>query len=559
MTFDPMTGKPIEENDTSSVQYDPMTGEPISQPEAPQQEAGGFDPMTGEPIGQPEAPQQEAGGFDPMTGMPIGQGAPQQEAGGFDPMTGMPIGQGAASNQGAAGFDPMTGMPIGQGAGYNPMPEQNPKGKNNKLPLLIGVVAAVVALAVVVFVIINSGLLLGKADKVILATSNTLKDAPHFVEALEPLNVLNGNKYTVSASGEMDGDKMSGELRVNDKEKQVSITLDFDGYPKLEVLAGIDSKSVKAQIPAISKNVFVYNYTQNNKGYLVDEIDDIDELNSLLESLSKSSNKNISEEIKKVIVKEFKSLKFANAEKEEYTINEKDVTCKGYVATVTSDNLINIVDGIEAVMNDYYASMYDNDMLDTDDIAEEFEDLSEEFEDFDDIEISFYIYKNKLAAIKIDGEDMDQKVEFCFEGGDYRMQNMALKSGSYKLLIKGEDNGSKEEFTLKERYGSDSEQIGSLEYNYESGKFSVNLSGTSFSGKLTKSGSGMTIKIDRIGSYYYIENLELTISEGAKMKKYQGKEFDLGNADEDEFTDLSEDIMDELYDSDLYYLLNDLF
>ena len=524
MTFDPMTGKPIEENDASSVQYDPMTGEPISQPEAPQQEVGGFDPMTG-----------------------------------------MPIGQGATPEQGVAGFDPMTGMPIGQGAGYNPMPEQNPKGKNNKLPLLIGVAAAVIVFAVLVFAVISSGLFLGKSGKVMNAINNTFKDKPHFVEALEPLDILNGNKYTVSVSGEMDGDKVSGELRVNDKEKQVSITLDYDGYPKLEVLAGIDSKSVKAQIPAVSKNVFVYNYTQNNKGYLVDEFDDIDELNSLLESLSKSSNKNLSEEIKKVIVNEFKSLKFTNAEKDEYTINEKDVTCKGYVATVTSDNLVNIVDGIEAVMNDYYASMYDNDMLDTDDIAEEFEDLREEFEYFDDIEISFYIYKNKLAAIKLDGEDMDQKVELCFEGGDYRMQNMTLKSGSYKLLIKGEDNGSKEEFTLKERNGSDSEQIGSLEYNYDSGKFDITVGSKNVSGKLIKSGSGLTVKMEEIDiDYYYfysytLKNLELTISESVKMEKYQGKEFDLGNADEDKFIELREDIIDELYDNDLYYLLDDLF
>ena len=83
----------------------------------------------------------------------------------------------------------------------------------------------------------------------------------------------------------------------------------------------------------------------------------------------------------------------------------------------------------------------------------------------------------------------------------------------------------------------------------------------SIEGKLTKSGSGLTMKIDRLGSYYgpYLEDVELTISKNVKMEKYSGKEFDLGNADEDELMELGEEIQDELYDSDLYYLLEDLF
>ena len=532
MTFDPMTGKPIEDNEESSLQFDPMTGEPINQSAAPQQNApGGFDPMTGEPINQSAAPQQNA-------------------PGGFDPMTGKPINQSAAAQQNApGGFDPMTGKPI--------------KAKKKKLPIFIGIAAAVAVFAVVVCAVISSGLFLGKSGKVMKAAANTFKDQPHIMKVLEPLSALAGDKFTVSASGEVNGNQISGEARVSGKEKQVSVLLDFESYPKVEMLAGIDSKSVKVQIPVVSKKVFVYNYKEKNTGYLVDEIDDIDTVNAMLESFAQGSNNDIYKELTKVVLKEFTSLELVNAEKEEFTINDKDVNCKGYTAIVTGNNFIHIIDGMEDIINNNYAFLYDNELLDTEDLVDEFDDLRDEFEDMEDIHATFYIYKNQLAAIRLEGEDLDGKMELSFEGGDYRMQNMTFKSGSYRVQLKGEDNGSKEKFTLKTRNGngSRSQDIGSLEYNYENDKVTISVGAYSIEGKLTKSGSGLTMKIDRLGSYYgpYLEDVELTISKNVKMEKYSGKEFDLGNADEDELMELGEEIQDELYDSDLYYLLEDLF
>ena len=529
--------------------FDPMTGEPIGRQQAPEQEVMGFDPMTGEPIGRQQAPEQEAGGFDPMTGKPIGrQQAPEQETGGFDPMTGKPIGKQLTQEEApvpeAGGFDPMTGKPI-----------QNKDKKKSKLPVVIGGIAALILIVVAAVVVFSSGLILGKSGKVMMATANTVKDTPHFVKALKPLSLLNNDKYTVAFSCDVSNVDVSGELRNGGSEKQVSMKLSSNGE-KLDLLAGVDSKTAKLQVPALSNYVFVYNYKGKNTGYLLDEVDDddLEAINTMLEYVGKKTNtKDIYSELFKIFKDELKSIKFVNAEKEEYTVNDKDVNCKGYTAVITSSNMIHIVDKVEKLFNDQYADLLDLDEFELDDFAKEFDDLRDEMEDIDDIELTFYIYKNKLAAIVLENPDTDVKIELCFEGGDYRMQNMVLKMDNYRLRVTGSDNGTKEAFTIETRInGGNKKEIGSLEYNYENGKFSINLSGMTAEGKLTSSKSELNLKIsDFKESYYSVSpDLNITIKKGAKMDKYSGKEFDLGNASKDDCMDLAEDIQDKIYDGD---------
>ncbi len=502
MTYDPMTGEPIEDND--SIKFDPMTGEPIGQ----------------QSVSEP-TPSEEPGGFDPMTGEPIGS-KPSEEPDGFDPMTGKPI--------------------------------RNKDKKKSKMPLIIGGVAALILIVAAVLVF-SSGLLLGKSGKVMLATANTFKDTPHFVRALKPLRILNGDKYTVAFSCDVSNVDVSGELRNNGSEKQISAKLGSNGE-KLDLLAGIDSKTVKLKVPALSNYVFVYNYKGKNTGYLLDEVDedDLEIVNTMLENLAaKTDTKDIYSKLFKIFKDEFKSIKFVNAGKEEYTINDEYVNCKGYTALITSNNMIHIADKIERLIYDEYADLLDIDKFDLDDFKKEFDNMRDALEDADDIELTFYIHKNKLAAIVIENPNADVKIELCFEGGDYRMQNMILKVDNYRLRVTGSDNGTKEEFILDTRInGGNKREIGSLEYNYENGRFTANLSGVTAEGKLISSKSELNLKIsDFKESYFSVSpDLDITIKKGAKMDKYSGKEFDLGNADKDKCMDLAEDIQDKIYDGD---------
>ena len=544
MQFDPMTGEPIEEQQNEeNMQFDPMTGEPIGQAAQEEQPIGGFDPMTGEPIGQAAKEEQPTGGFDPMTGEPIGQAAQEEQpTGGFDPMTGEPIGQ---TTQQAGGFDPMTGAPV----------TQKPK---SKVPVVVGAVAGVVVLVVLlVFGGIKSGLFLGKSGKVLLAANNTLKKMPHFVETLEPMLGLVEDEFTVEFSAKADGVKIGGSFINASKQKQVTAKLEYGGE-SIEGLAGVDSDSLKFQVLDLSKKLFVYNYKKENTGYIVDLIGDeyIDTLNSSLEQLVSGSQDTdkAQKDVTNVVMKELKSLKFQSAAKEEFTVNDKDVMCKGYKTTITGANIWNIIDGSYQAMLDNYQSVEEAvDVFSYGDIESELSYLENKLDNMEDVVVTFYIYKNQLAAIVVEDDDFEDDLQLCFEGGDYRLQNITFKSGSYRISMKGSDDGTKEKFKLREKYGTDAYDIGSFEYNYESGKYKIEVDGEVLSGKLYKEGRTLNLSID---GQYDIPDMDFAVTRGAKLQKFSGDEFDIGNADADDLYDLVDDITDELSDFD--YLI-DLF
>ena len=93
----------------------------------------------------------------------------------------------------------------------------------------------------------------------------------------------------------------------------------------------------------------------------------------------------------------------------------------------------------------------------------------------------------------------------------------------------------------------------SFEYNYESGKYKIEVDGEVLSGKLYKEGRTLNLSID---GQYDIPDMDFAVTRGAKLQKFSGDEFDIGNADADDLYDLVDDITDELSDFD--YLI-DLF
>lgn len=141
------------------------------------------------------------------------------------------------------------------------------------------------------------------------------------------------------------------------------------------------------------------------------------------------------------------------------------------------------------------------------------------------------------------------------------MQNIMFKSDDYRYQISGKDTGTKETFTFKERYGTNPwDTLTTMDYNYDSGKFDIDseVSNIGIEGKLIKSKSGLTIKIDKISEYGIAvsPNVEISITKGAQIEKYGDREFDIGNADEDDIEDVMADITDNLIEIGLYYLLS---
>ncbi len=545
MNFDPITGKPIENGGASTgSDFDPMTGKPTGGGNA---SAGGFDPMTGEPTGGGNA---FGGGFDPMTGQPIGggnassgmsfdpmTGEPIREGSasagtGFDPMTGQPIGGGSAPT---GGFDPMTGQPIGGGSapsgmGFDPMTGQ-PLGKGagkksfGALKWVLGIAVPVVAVGVVVFAGIKSGLFLGKSGKVMMAVNNTFQDSTHLAEDLNFADILDSDKYTVEVSGEMPEGSAAITYGVSSDDKMLSGNLDISGMPEMEFLAMLDSEALRLSIPSLDDQVYAYYYQSENDGYLMSNVDQesIDAMNDALASLySNSDYEDMVNDLKDCVKDELKNLEFEKASAREYEVDGKDRSCKGYVTVITADNMINIVDAMEDLFADQYGAQYELMM------RENFDELRYELDAMSDIELTFYIYKNKLSAVNLYCEGSE--IEWRFLGGDTRMQNMEIVAdGETVMEVRGSVEGTEE----RTRVFADDVEVLDLQYDYKSGDFKVNA-GQLFSckGNIQSGKKEFSITLDRL-EYAFLEadiNGTVTVKKGVEKLDMDGEEFDIGNA-----------------------------
>ena len=525
--------------------FDPITGQLIT--EENNANPVGFDPITGQPFNGTSL--FNAGGFDPMTGSAVtGGNMSQDNTIRFDPITGQLISESNYQYGNTASFDPLTGQPNGGNQKGFKLPKDKIKMKLG-LPIIIGV-AAIAVVGIIVAILIFSGAFLSKQNKVLIAAANTFKDSTALTETLEGLGILASDSFTLSGKIEVEGEGFQGSFASKDGEMQLSGKVDISGAPEIEGVIGVDSKAVRARIDGFTDYMFVYNYTGKNSGYLMELAEDygyedeIEMLNSGLKNLTTKKNRDeIVKELGKVCLKEFNKWEIQKASKEEFEVNGKDRKCKGYTLTITEDNMLDFIGAVSKVIEKE---------VEIDEIEHALSELEYEFEDMPDIEATFYIYDNMLAAIILEVDK--EEIEVLFQGGEARWQNTVVKYEKFKVLeIEGKTTGSVEKYTVRfaEDYDID------IEYNKKSGALEVeaseeyrgNTSVYTFAANVKGNADQLTVVLDS-----YKENkdkidldMEFTLQKGAKFNKISGKEFDLGNADEDDFEDLIDDVMDYMY------------
>lgn len=495
-----------------------------------------FDPMTGEPINPvptptPEQPQMK---FDPMTGKPINP-APAQEPVqqmNFDPMTGQPINPTPVQPQPQMAFDPMTGMPL-----------QQPPKKKKKTGLIVGIVAGVVVVAGAgtVFAGVQSGFFLSKSNKVLRATANTFSESSHVMEALSGLSVMSSKAYTVDIKGEAEGYSVQATYAEKDDEKQISGSVEGPELSDVEFLAGIDKDEIKLSAPLLGDKIYTYNYNEKKNGYLVDSMgaDNVETLDKLCKQMfSDEEQKKNALEFSKKYSEMYKKLEFESADKESFEVDGKDRKCAGYKTTITSDYMIECVDIFEDYMDAQMGDLLDQAVTgsDYDDYKESFDQLRDAFKEMPDLDITFYIYKNKLACIKaVEPSKEDQDIQILFKGGDRRTQNMELIScGESVMKISGSQKGNEEVFGVS----VEGEKVGELTYDFKSGEYTLDIEDEgSFSGTLKGKRDGLTLTMEGAGV-----NVSLDVKKGADLQKFSGEKFDIGNASEEELQALVQEI-----------------
>ena len=543
--YDMMTGEPIYEEVQQEAPVEPVVEEPVVAEPAPAEpivtepalaESVAVEPVMAEPV----AANQEFLGYDPMTGQPI-YGQPQQTA--------QPT-----------GFDPMTGQPIyGQPQQAAPAPQEKKKGK---VPVIIlSVIAGVVVLALLAVVGVKSGLFLSKGNKVAIATANTLSETPQLIKDLSPIMAVTSGTFAVTGNFEMDDVAVEGTVSVDKTEVSAHGYASIDDFPEIDFAAEVTPKGIKAQSKAISDLVFVYNTADDKEDSFIAEMageDSLEMLDDALTALGEATEPtDFSKDLTQLIVAEYGELEFEKAKEKEFEVNGKDVKCKGYTVEVTEDNIMNIVDGMEDILDETYGDILKEAGVSAKDITREIE---YEIEGMDDIELTFYLYKSKLAAVIAEVDR--SKLEIEFQGGDYRMQNVVVSADRRDIMeIKGETEDSVETLELLVW----DEEVFTYEYDTKSGDLVVELDDGFYEveANIQAKGNSVTVTLQDfytedsyVGEMMNLAdiNCSVTFTDGAKKASFSGEEFNVGTADEDDFYDLIEELEDTLEDfEELYY------
>lgn len=464
-------------------------------------------------------------------------------------------------NEGADGFCKECGMPLGgavyplagatQGVQMN-RPEGN-SGSNKKKGLVIGICAVAAVLILALIVVLVSSLAMGPRGKVMKAVAATMKDTPDIVNDLMVIPpILLSDNYTAGFSLGYDGESVSAEFRNTVKDKQIYINADMDSG-EMELLCGVHSGVLKAAVSDLDY-VFMYDPKGENDGYLCKQVrkKELKKFNSALESITgdKVNTAEIQKDWTAACMQEFKELEFEEVKDKKFEVDKKDRECKGYRVRINEKNAAHLLENAGERISARLSG----------DLADDFEDIWDDMikevkaDDFD-MDINFYLYKNKLAAVIFEMKDYDEEIVIEFKGGDYRMQNIEMSMNydgdTYGTMeLSSHKKGSKETLEINV---NDYEEI-TIIYDTKSGAVSLEFDSSwedyLIEGTYKHSASEASFTLEEIEydgeSLMKDEDISLTVylKKSANIEKYQGKEFDLGSVDEDDFEDLMDDLED---------------
>lgn len=248
-----------------------------------------------------------------------------------------------------------------------------------------------------------------------------------------------------------------------------------------------------------------------------------DQLQMLNDSLKEMENAGDIDDSKaadlaKVLLSDYRSnVKFEKVDEKDIVIDEKNRSCKGYMALINKEILRKFVDDIKAEVEENNSNVTTN-----------FDELYTSIEEMPDMYVTVYIYKNKLAGVTMKPTTEDSDIEILFHGGTTRWQNIELLSDGVSLAqIVGTTSGKSETFELK----GNGVTAATIKYDRATGLFSLDANGTYLSGTISRSGKELSVSLD------YFQGLSGTVSfkKGATIEKPTAeKTFDVGNATESE-------------------------
>lgn len=549
----------------------------------------GFNPNNGQPVFEFVCQN----GFDPYTGQPV---YVVLERAGFDPYTGQPLFKVAPTPVAQKQTSNLIGQPnqMEMQGGVN-APSKQKSDIKKFLPVFIAIGALIVA-AIVVIVGVFSGAFLSKRNKVALATYKTLNDSTIGKMLIDAGKLLDSDELTTEVAGNLEAygyaADVDASVALNSKKSLIGVDAKVNVADMLDQSLKVyfDDSMLALSLPDISKDVFYYDYTSGNDGFVADLVydyteGDISDVDTMIRCLSELMKKSPEEKkaTQKAIMKAYRQIEVSSIESAEFEVDDKDRKCKGYEMVITGENIAFLLSEVSEASSSVYdetlqelfeaaAVLTGMDMSEFDLSNEDTVDEMTEYftDDMDDLVIDFYIYGGKLAAVEYSieyevpnaydtveedgsitsGMDYDYYTDSYtleFRGGDTRCSNIVA---SYKS-----DNSKKESVSLKSEIEGGTEEgsiyynktkILSYEYDTKSGSYSVGIPQmASVDGTLKVTGSELKAATD-INVEGIKADLTVTVKNSAKISKPKGDYFDIGNADEDDFMEIAEELADEL-------------
>ena len=400
----------------------------------------------------------------------------------FDPMTGEPIDP-------EAKFDPMTGKPLYSNNGK--------QGKTGKKIAIIGGVTAVAAIGLTVFGAVKSGFFFSDSTKVLVATANTVR-----------------------------------------------AQVEFPDSDQVSALAELNEKEARLEVPVLSDKMFAYNYREEKGGYLADEgvLENVDEVLQLAgQALGEEKDvQKMWKELVSSLSEEWKEVEVVKRNPEEYEVDGKFRKCKGYTVSLTEENMEDLLSVTEDIVTDCYDSKLCEEML-----SNIFSELEYIIEDMPDVDVTCYVYKNKLAAVGLEVDRNEMEIKFL--GGKTRFQNMEISVEDETVIeVEGETEGSAEVTTVY----IEGEEALEMEYDRKSGEYKIEvpqadmeMSGVFLADKKKMELSAETVEV--YGNRLDVDCL-LSIRKGAAFREFEGDVFDVGEASKSELEDLGEELMEQI-------------
>ena len=181
--------------------------------------------------------------------------------------------------------------------------------------------------------------------------------------------------------------------------------------------------------------------------------------------------------------------------------------------------------------------------------AEEYtEQIFADIQDMEDATIRFYVYQKELACVEL--EAAGDIYQVIFHGGDYRTQNMEiLVNGAVVCTIEGTLAGDEESITV-DFTGNHVE----VTYNRSTEAYDIKSENTyekiEMNGILSVGSKEIRLTVDQFaleGEADYTLSGDIAVTKGVVIDTMKGETFDIGNASEEEYDELFDDLNQLLY------------